>query len=109
MKLLSTLLAIAGIALVLTACQPAEPTVFGVKQSVWKTLTSSEKKQVIQGYNERQKINAQNAPIDNAIGATAAAVQNKQNMDWQRDQANRMQQSMPQIHMPQTPPPEFNQ
>ena len=84
---------------VLAACQPAEPTVFGVRESVWKTLSPQEKKQVIKGYNETQKINAKNAPLESAIGATSAAVQNKQNMDWQRDQ----EKDMPQIHMPSGP------
>lgn len=101
MKLIKPLLSILAISIMLTACKPSPPQIFGVNQNVWNSLTPDQKQQVIKGYNQRQKINAQNAPLESAIGATSAAVQNKQNMDYQQQQMNRM----PQIHMPSMPTP----
>jgi hypothetical protein len=59
---------------------PPEPTVFGVPEHVWTTLSPQERQQVINGYNTQQKINAQNAPVEGVIGATAAAINNEQNL-----------------------------
>lgn len=59
----------------LTACGPQQPMVFGVPQSQWNSLTNSEKQQVINGYNQRRNIDAQNAPINNAIGAASDLIQ----------------------------------
>ena len=81
----------------LSGCKPPPPTVFGVRESVWKTLSPQEKRQVIKGYNQTQKINAQNAPVNNVIGATNAAVQEAQ---YQRAWRN---------NIPSPPPlPNFN-
>jgi hypothetical protein len=59
---------------------PPEPTVFGVPEHVWTTLSPQERQQVINGYNTQQKINAQNAPVEGVIGATEAAINNAQNL-----------------------------
>lgn len=92
-------------AVFLSACTPPEPTIFGVKESVWKTLTPSERKQVIQGYNQTQKINAKNAPIESAIGAASNAVQAKQNDDeWNHQQKN-LNNGFPANPPMPTPPP----
>lgn len=63
--------------LLLIGCQPPEPVVFGMPQSQWNTLTRDQQNQVIQGYNEQQRINAQNAPIENAISAAQTILGNK--------------------------------
>ena len=72
------IIAAALIGLTLTACTPPEPMYFGVPASQWKTLSPAEKKQVIKGYNQREKINAQNAPAENFISATKAVIKQKQ-------------------------------
>lgn len=59
----------------LTAC---EPMVFGIPQSQWNQLTLDQKNQVIAGYNERQAINAQNAPLQNAINTAGSLIQANQ-------------------------------
>ena len=59
---------------------PPEPQVFGVPEHVWVTLTPQERQHVISGYNTQQKINAQNAPMENVISSTAGAINNEQNM-----------------------------
>lgn len=92
-------------AVLLSACAPPEPTVFGVKESVWKTLTAPERQQVINGYNQTQKINAKNAPLESAISATSDAVQAKQQQDNWKDQQKEMRNDMPSIHMPPMAPP----
>lgn len=73
-----TMLVVVIAALFLTGCN-TEPTVFGVPQSQWNTLTPSQKQQVIKGYNEQQRIAAENAPLDDAISAAQSMVNNRQN------------------------------
>lgn len=84
-----TRIALLGLAVSIgvTSCgPPPPPRVFGVRQSVWNTLSKSEKKEVIKGYNQRQKINAQNAPLNNVINTTGAAVQQHQTQEaWQKN------------------------
>ncbi len=70
----------AGCAILLSACQPPEQMMFGVPKSQWNALSSSEKQQVIQGYNQTRRINAQNAPINNTIGAASRIIQNENYM-----------------------------
>lgn len=70
------MIAAASLATMLAGCTPPEPTMFGVPQSQWQQLSPSEKQQVIQGYNQRQQINAQNAPLNNAIGSAAGLIRN---------------------------------
>lgn len=60
--------------LFLSGCGPQVPMIFGVPQSQWQHLSPAERQQVIAGYNERQKINAQNAPLNNAINAAGTAA-----------------------------------
>lgn len=50
--------------LFLTAC---EPTVFGIPQSTFNSLTPQQKQQVIDAYNQREQIKAENAPLESAI------------------------------------------
>jgi hypothetical protein len=77
---------------------PPEPTVFGVPEHVWVTLSPQERQQVINGYNTQQKINAQNAPIEGVISATAGAINNQQTLnDAQRNNG------FPPIPVPQIP------
>lgn len=45
----------------LTACGP--PTVFGIPQEQWNQLNQQQRSQVIDGYNQRTKAEAQVAPI----------------------------------------------
>lgn len=72
------ILAISSISLILllAACQPPEPTMFGVPVSTWNTLTPSQKQQVIDGYNERRLVQEQNAPIENAINTAGTILNN---------------------------------
>jgi|688.fasta_scaffold2334658_1 hypothetical protein len=77
---------------------PPEPTVFGVPEHVWVTLSPQERQQVINGYNTEQKINAQNAPIEGVISATAGAINNQQNLN-----AAQNNNGFPPIPMPQIP------
>lgn len=58
----------------LAGCEPPEPTMFGIPQSQWYTLTKTQQNQVIEGYNRQQEINAQNAPAEAAIAVAGAAV-----------------------------------
>lgn len=46
-----------------------EPTMFGMPQAQWNQLTPEQKSQVIQGYNQREQIKEQNAPLYAAIDA----------------------------------------
>ncbi len=59
----------------LTAC---EPQTFGVPQSTWNTLSPEQKQQVIAGYNQRQQIDAENAPIQNAINTAGLLINSSQ-------------------------------
>jgi hypothetical protein len=54
-----------------------EPTLFGVPQSQWNQLNSSEKSQIIQGYNQKQLIDAQNAPLESAIDVAGNIIGNQ--------------------------------
>lgn len=99
MKRLICAVALGGALMTLVGCGPQEPMVFGVPQSQWNTLSAAEKKQVIQGYNQRQKIDAQNAPINNAIGAASDIIQ--ENNSYRRMQGNMTPPPMP-------PAPNFN-
>ncbi len=56
----------------LAAC---EPTVFGVPQSQWKTLTKSQQAAVIKGYNERQATRVANEPYYAAINASQSLLE----------------------------------
>jgi hypothetical protein len=67
---------------------PPEPQVFGVPEHVWVTLTPAERQQVINGYNTQQKINAQNAPMENVISATQGAITNEQNIKASQQNGN---------------------
>ena len=59
---------------------PPEATVFGVPEHTWVTLTPQERQQIISGYNDQAKINAQNAPMEGVISATSRAIKNEQNI-----------------------------
>ena len=60
--------------------QPPEPIVFGIPQSQWEQLTPEQKQSVIDGYNQRRKIAAENAPLESAIGAAQQVLnQDKKN------------------------------
>ena len=76
MNIIKTIFTVVALSVTLAGCTPPEPTVFGVPQSQWNMLSKSEKQQVIQGYNQRQKINAQNAPVNNALSAASSIIQN---------------------------------
>ena len=52
----------------LTSCV-IEPQMFGVPQSQWNQLSEEQQQEVIRGYNEKQRIDATNEPINRAIGA----------------------------------------
>jgi hypothetical protein len=54
MKKLS--LVIAFLCITITSLTGCQPTVFGVPQSTWNTLTPQQKQQVIDGYNQRKAI-----------------------------------------------------
>jgi hypothetical protein len=79
MKILIKFAALLFVINMLTGCEPPEPTMFGIPQSQWYTLTKAQQKQVIEGYNRQQEINAQNAqnvppPEETiAVGATIVA------------------------------------
>ena len=60
-----------SIMILLTGCGP-----FGMSQDQWRALTPEQQNQVIQGYNERERINAVNAPIVDAINAAATIAGN---------------------------------
>lgn len=79
-KITSQLLIVAACGVLLSACQPPEQMMFGVPKSQWNALSPSQKQQVIQGYNQTQRINAQNAPINNTIGAASRIIQNENYM-----------------------------
>lgn len=83
-----------SLTLLLNACTPPEPTVFGVPQSQWNQLTPAQKQQVIDGYNQRQRIKEENAPLQSAIDSASALVQ-------QQQQSNFMNKQM---KMPPMPP-----
>ena len=70
----SLLLGFCLIAMLLSSC--SEPTVFGIPQSQWNNLSSPQKQQVIDGYNQRQAIKEQNAPIESAIDAAGTILNN---------------------------------
>jgi len=56
----------------ITGCtiQPPEPNVFGIPQTQWNQLTPAQQQSIIDGYNQRQRIEAENAPLESAINAT---------------------------------------
>jgi hypothetical protein len=62
------------ISILLVSC--GEPTVFGVPQSQWNSLSPVQKQQVIDGYNQRQIIKTQNEPVDNAINVAGSILNN---------------------------------
>ncbi|WP_218814114.1 hypothetical protein [Rickettsiella endosymbiont of Dermanyssus gallinae] len=51
----------------LTACGP--PLIFGIPQQRWDQLNQQQRNQVIAGYNRQRTIEAQTAPITDAINA----------------------------------------
>lgn len=53
----------------LVACGP--PLIFGIPQEQWDQLNQQQRNQVIQGYNQKQKVEAQTAPFVAAIDALA--------------------------------------
>lgn len=57
----------------LVACGP--PTIFGIPQDQWDQLNQQQRSQVIDGYNQRTKAEAQVAPIY----AIANALKDKRN------------------------------
>ncbi len=85
-RILSGVLVVSLIAAVLVGCGPSQPSVFGVPQSQWNSLSNSEKKQVIQGYNQKQRIEAQTAPLNNAINEASDIIQ--QNNNYKHMQSN---------------------
>lgn len=101
MYLIKSALAAIGLAFLLSACTPPEPMVFGVPQSQWNTLSSNQKQQVIQGYNQREEINAENAPINNAIGAASQVIQ--QNNAYKHMQNNVVPSMPTDFDMPPMP------
>lgn len=54
--------------------EPPEQMVFGVPQSQWNQLTPAQQQSVIDGYNQRQRIQAENAPLESAIGAAQQVI-----------------------------------
>ncbi len=92
-RFLSCVLAGSLIATVLVGCGPSQPTVFGVPQNQWNSLSKSEKQQVIKGYNQRQRIDAQNAPLNNAINEASGIIQ--QNNNYKYMQSNFTPPPMP--------------
>jgi hypothetical protein len=76
MNALGKIILVAVVGLTLAGCTPPQPMMFGVPQTQWNTLTQQQKQQVIQGYNQRQRINAQNAPINNAISDASSIIRN---------------------------------
>ncbi len=76
MKKIIALLSLILMTTLLAACA-AEPTAFGVPQSTWNTLSPQQKQTVIAGYNQRKAIKQQNAPLESAIGAASAILQNQ--------------------------------
>ena len=84
MFLVSGVLLISG-SLFLGGCTPPEPTMFGIPQSQWNQLSPAEKREVIKGYNEQQKINAQNAPVESLISGAQSVIEQKQAEDaWRK-------------------------
>jgi len=71
MKNLTKILCVLSFLCAVTGCtiEPPEQMVFGVPQSQWNQLTPEQKQSVIDGYNQRQRIQAENAPLESAIGA----------------------------------------
>ena len=67
-----------------TACTPPEPTVFGIPQSQWNTLTAEQRADVIRGYNEQQAIKERNVPIQAAIGAASNIAEQEQYHKYHR-------------------------
>ena len=72
---------------------------FGVPQSQWQQLSHSERQQVIRGYNQRQKIQEENAPLNNAIGAATGIIKQEQRQKHWRRRIHHMPS------MPSMPPP----
>lgn len=62
--------------LLLAACTPPEPTMFGVPASTWNTLTPKQKQEVIKGYNDRTLVQEENAPLQNAISTAGTILNN---------------------------------
>ena len=73
---LSFLCAVAGCTI-----EPPEQTVFGVPQSQWNQLTPAQQQSVIDGYNKRQQIQAENAPFESAIGAAQQVLKKDKKPD----------------------------
>lgn len=63
----------------LTSCV-IEPQMFGVPQSQWNQLSEEQQQEVIRGYNEKQRIDATNEPINRAIGAAAVVITQDRNL-----------------------------
>jgi len=91
-----------GLLVMLSGC---EPTVFGVPQSQWNTLTPGQKNQVIAGYNQRKLIDAQNAPIQNAIDTAGGLVAQGQDLSYQQNTNNNASFILPTPPAGFTPPP----
>ena len=53
----------------LIACVPEQPTMFGMPQDQWQMLTTTQKQAVIDGYNDRKRIEEENKPMTDAIRA----------------------------------------
>ena len=90
---------------VLAGCtiQPPEPTVFGMPQSEWNQLTPKQKQSVIDGYNQRKQIEAENAPIESAIGATQQAL-NQEEAEKHHSHHHHWQPPQPHWMTPSPPP-----
>jgi len=69
LKMFKLLFLLIGLSMTLIACEPMEPTMFGVRQSQWNQLSQDQQGQVIAGYNQRRQIEQANEPFMSAIGA----------------------------------------
>lgn len=65
-----------------------ESRVFGIPQSQWNTLTPAQKQQVIDGYNERRRIDAINRPATEAIYTAGGLIAQKQDIDSRKNSSN---------------------
>lgn len=63
---------IAVLALTLTSCADMfEPQMFGMPEKKFKALPPKQQEMVIQSYNEREKIRAENEAVNHAISAAS--------------------------------------
>lgn len=66
--------------LMLCSCgltNPQESTMFGMRESQFRSLTPMQQQQIITAYNQREYVRTQNEPLNNLVGIAGGAVKSR--------------------------------